>query len=370
MRRNGTRIISLLGNSLYQAEVFSRKTNTLNKEFIRDFVSFSKKTSKNYEQFLVPGIRHYANLPQFTQLTMPSLSPTMEQGNVASWEKKVGDSVNPGDVLANIETDKATMAWEAQEEGYLAKILIEAGTKDIKVGTPMALLVEEEDQVAAMADYVPGSTPTPDPAQQPSGGSFPPYQAMQMPALSPTMERGNIVDWKKKEGDEIAPGDLLCDVETDKATVSWESQDEGFLAKILYPAGSSDIQIGTPVAVLVEDQESVGAFASFTVADFAGGKPAAGSTAYQFEDQEVRHILSRGATLQEVLLNREMTQLDQAFEDRRAQSVFEDVERAAHSEIVLLLGQETSDYEEDELSVQSECRYLYDSRRIKTLPLS
>lgn len=66
---------------------------------------------------------------------MPALSPTMTMGAVGKWQKKVGDSVTPGDVLVEIETDKASMDFECQEEGYLAKILIESGTKDVKVGS-------------------------------------------------------------------------------------------------------------------------------------------------------------------------------------------------------------------------------------------
>ena len=66
---------------------------------------------------------------------MPALSPTMSMGNVGTWQKKIGDEISPGDVLVEIETDKAQMDFECQEEGYLAKILVETGTKDVKIGT-------------------------------------------------------------------------------------------------------------------------------------------------------------------------------------------------------------------------------------------
>jgi hypothetical protein len=69
-------------------------------------------------------------------------------------------------------------------------------------------------------------------------------QALQMPALSPTMEQGNIVSWQVKEGDEVAPGTVLAEIETDKATLAFENQDEGYVAKILAPAGSRDIKVG------------------------------------------------------------------------------------------------------------------------------
>lgn len=72
--------------------------------------------------------------PSHTIINMPALSPTMTQGNIGAWQKKVGDSVTPGDVLCEIETDKAQMDFEAPEEGFLAKILLEEGSKDVPVG--------------------------------------------------------------------------------------------------------------------------------------------------------------------------------------------------------------------------------------------
>ena len=74
------------------------------------------------------------DLPSHIKVTLPALSPTMELGTIVSWEKKEGDKLNEGDLLAEIETDKATMGFETPEEGYLAKILITAGTKDIPIG--------------------------------------------------------------------------------------------------------------------------------------------------------------------------------------------------------------------------------------------
>ncbi|CAI2189018.1 2452_t:CDS:2 [Funneliformis geosporum] len=85
---------------------------------------------------------------------MPALSPTMTMGNVGTWQKKIGDEISPGDVLVEIETDKAQMDFECQDEGYLAKILVETGTKDVKIGTPIAVLVEEKEEIEKFADYV------------------------------------------------------------------------------------------------------------------------------------------------------------------------------------------------------------------------
>ena len=79
-------------------------------------------------------VRYYASYPPHTVISMPALSPTMTAGNIGAWQKKVGDTLAPGDVLVEIETDKAQMDFEFQEEGVLAKILQEAGEKDVAVG--------------------------------------------------------------------------------------------------------------------------------------------------------------------------------------------------------------------------------------------
>jgi pyruvate dehydrogenase E2 component (dihydrolipoamide acetyltransferase) len=83
------------------------------------------------------------------------LALLQEQGNVANWQKKEGEAISAGDVLADIETDKATLAFESMEDGFLAKILVSAGEKNIPVGKPLAIVVEEEGDVAAFKDYQP-----------------------------------------------------------------------------------------------------------------------------------------------------------------------------------------------------------------------
>ena len=89
-----------------------------------------------------------ADLPAHEVVKLPALSPTMEQGTIVTWEKKVGDQLSEGDLLCEIETDKATMGFETPEEGYLAKILIEAGTKDIPIGKPLCIIVTEKEDIA------------------------------------------------------------------------------------------------------------------------------------------------------------------------------------------------------------------------------
>ncbi|XP_015186196.1 PREDICTED: pyruvate dehydrogenase protein X component, mitochondrial-like [Polistes dominula] len=197
------------------------------------------------------------------ELFMPSLSPTMESGTIVKWLKKEGDKINPGDAIADIQTDKAVVAMEVEDEVVLAKIIVPEGTKDIKVGTLIALTVEEgEDwKSVELPDAVSSSTPTaPTPsAPTPSAPSVsqsdepppPGQQNVSMPALSPTMTTGTIVKWLKREGDEIQPGDAIAEIQTDKAVMTFEIEDEAILAKILVPEGSQ-VEVGQLIAVTVE----------------------------------------------------------------------------------------------------------------------
>ncbi|QDZ20634.1 pyruvate dehydrogenase [Chloropicon primus] len=210
---------------------------------------------------------------------MPSLSPTMSQGNIAGWKKAEGDQVAAGDVLAEVETDKATIEWESVEEGYLAKIFLQDGAKDVPVGTLVAVLCEEEGDVGKFESYSPAAA-SEQPAQEeepsqstssPSSAApsslalaLPPHTVLGMPSLSPTMTQGSLSSWSKKEGDAIEAGEILAEVETDKATIEWEAVDGGFLAKVLVQAGTSDIEIGRPVAIVCEEEEDMGAFKDVT----------------------------------------------------------------------------------------------------------
>ncbi|XP_047363272.1 dihydrolipoyllysine-residue acetyltransferase component of pyruvate dehydrogenase complex, mitochondrial-like [Vespa velutina] len=192
------------------------------------------------------------------ELLMPSLSPTMETGTIVKWLKKEGDKISPGDAIADIQTDKAVVAMEVEDEIVLAKILVPEGTKDIKVGTLIALTVDEgedwksvemPDVSAAIAAPTP-SAPIP-PSSQPSASAPPGQQNISMPALSPTMSSGTIVKWLKKEGDEIEPGDAIAEIQTDKAVMTFEMEDEAVLAKILAPEGSQ-VDVGQLIAITVE----------------------------------------------------------------------------------------------------------------------
>lgn len=103
-----------------------------------------------------------------------------------------------------------------------------------------------------------------------SSGKFPPHTVINMPALSPTMTEGGIVSWSKSVGDQLSPGEPIAEIETDKASMDFEFQEDGYLAKILVDAGATDIPVGKPIAVYVEESEDVSAFESFTAEDASG----------------------------------------------------------------------------------------------------
>src|SRR5262245_24122215 len=100
------------------------------------------------------------------QVLMPALSPTMEKGNLAKWLKTEGDKIKAGDVIAEIETDKATMEVEAVDEGTLGKILIPEGTADVAVNTPIAVILGEGEKASDIKASAPRKAAAPDPATQ------------------------------------------------------------------------------------------------------------------------------------------------------------------------------------------------------------
>jgi pyruvate dehydrogenase E2 component (dihydrolipoamide acetyltransferase) len=137
-------------------------------------------------------------------ILMPALSPTMEKGNIAKWLKKEGDQVKAGDILAEIETDKATMEYEAIDEGVIAKILVPEGTADVAVNAPIAVLAAEGEDVKTAVAAAPAAKPSasspPAPATKPPAApppSPPPARGMSMPASQaapapPVNGRGRI----------------------------------------------------------------------------------------------------------------------------------------------------------------------------------
>src|SRR5689334_14122088 len=102
---------------------------------------------------------------------MPALSPTMEKGNLAKWVKQQGDKVKSGDIIAEIETDKATMEVEATDEGTLGQILVPEGTADVAVNTPIAVILSEGEDAGALNNFHAAA-----PAQQPAASQQPAQQ--------------------------------------------------------------------------------------------------------------------------------------------------------------------------------------------------
>jgi pyruvate dehydrogenase E1 component beta subunit len=126
-----------------------------------------------------------------TEILMPALSPTMEEGTLAKWLKKEGDAVKSGDILAEIETDKATMEFEAVDEGILGKILIAEGTEGVKVNTPIAVMVEEGETLSDSP--APAAAAAPAPADTESESTPATVAAQAAPA--PAMPRDVSPDW-------------------------------------------------------------------------------------------------------------------------------------------------------------------------------
>ncbi|XP_058227074.1 dihydrolipoyllysine-residue acetyltransferase component 3 of pyruvate dehydrogenase complex, mitochondrial-like [Rhododendron vialii] len=126
-----------------------------------------------------------SGVPAHQEIGMPSLSPTMTEGNIARWLKKEGDKVSPGEVLCEVETDKATVEMECMEEGYLAKIVRGDGAKEIKVGEVIAITVEDEEDIAKFKDYEPSKSGDAPAAKGPSDSAPPKEEKVKEPPIPP-----------------------------------------------------------------------------------------------------------------------------------------------------------------------------------------
>ena len=187
-------------------------------------------------------------------ILMPRLSDTMTEGVIAAWHKKIGEGVKKGDLLAEVETDKATMELESYKDGTLLYIGTEKGGK-IEVNDLLAIIGAPGEDISSLVREKGGAvksaekpapqnaptparqTATPAPAQQTANPPAPQVdfskieEVILMPRLSDTMTEGVIAEWHKKVGDMVKKGDVLADIETDKATMELESYKEG---KLLY----------------------------------------------------------------------------------------------------------------------------------------
>lgn len=180
-------------------------------------------------------------------INMPRLSDTMEEGVVAAWLKKVGDKIEEGDILAEIETDKATMEFESFNEGTLLYIGVQEG-ETAPVDTLLAIIGEEGEDVDALVKGASQEKPA-DKKEEPVAAAKAeatetvamPEGAIvvTMPRLSDTMEEGTVATWLKHIGDTVEEGDILAEIETDKATMEFESFQEGTLLYIGVKEGES-----------------------------------------------------------------------------------------------------------------------------------
>jgi pyruvate dehydrogenase E2 component (dihydrolipoamide acetyltransferase) len=185
-------------------------------------------------------------------ITMPRLSDTMTDGTVATWLKKVGDKVQTGEMLAEIETDKATMEFESFQDGYLLYIGVQEG-ETAPVDSLLAIIGNKGEDISKMI-----SPPTPDggvsdtpkvventETKSPSLGGVEEallpagVKIITMPRLSDTMTEGTVATWLKKVGDTIKEGDMMAEIETDKATMEFESFNAGTLLYIGIKEGES-----------------------------------------------------------------------------------------------------------------------------------
>lgn len=196
------------------------------------------------------------------KITMPRLSDTMTEGTVATWLKKVGDEIKEGDILAEIETDKATMEFEAFDAGTLLHIGIQEG-ESAPIDSLLAIIGKEGEDISDLlgggssSDKKEASEPKEETKSEEKSEEAPKEEKKEeapkaesaalpkgvivvtMPRLSDTMTDGTVATWLKKVGDKIAEGDILAEIETDKATMEFESFNSGTLLEIGIQEGES-----------------------------------------------------------------------------------------------------------------------------------
>ena len=226
-----------------------------------------------------------------TIINMPRLSDTMEEGVVAKWLKSVGDKIEEGDILAEIETDKATMEFESFHEGVLLYIGIQEGETS-PVDVLLAIIGEEGEDISAILntnsesdkttateevkEELTPETPVAGTLAIPEG-----IQVIMMPRLSDTMTDGTVATWLKKVGDAVEEGDMLAEIETDKATMEFECFYEGTLLYIGVQEGET-----APVDSLLTIIGPAGTDVSALVAN--GGASSASEEAAPSEKKEAK----------------------------------------------------------------------------------
>lgn len=201
---------------------------------------------------------------------MPKLSDTMTEGTIAKWHKKVGDKVKSGDLLADIETDKATMEFESFQDGVLLHIGIPE-KQAVPVDAIIAVLGKEGEDIKAILAEAGNAKKTEVGTKQDAAVSnvkqessaekkpLPPgVEVVRMPKLSDTMTEGTIEKWHKKVGDKVKSGELLADIATDKATMEFESFQDGVLIYQGIKEGQA-VAVDAIIAILGKGGEDVNA---------------------------------------------------------------------------------------------------------------
>jgi len=202
-------------------------------------------------------------------ILMPRLSDTMTEGVIATWHKKVGEPVKKGDLMADVETDKATIELESYKDGILLHIGTDKGGK-LQVNDLLAIIGNAGEDISGLLKPGTASAPaTAAPAPAPQASAPAPATAapkaaasmdlttipevILMPRLSDTMTEGVIAAWHKNIGDSVKKGDLLADVETDKATMELESYKDG---KLLYIGAQKGDKIAVNSLLCIIGEES------------------------------------------------------------------------------------------------------------------
>lgn len=183
-------------------------------------------------------------------VNMPRLSDTMEEGTVASWLKKVGEKIEEGDILAEIETDKATMEFESFNEGYLLHIGVAEGETAV-VDSLLAIIGDQGEDISSLLTSETAEekvseevNDAPEEANKSAAKSAQipaDVEVVKMPRLSDTMEEGTVASWLKNVGDKVEEGDILAEIETDKATMEFESFYNGELLHVGVQVGESAV---------------------------------------------------------------------------------------------------------------------------------
>lgn len=173
-------------------------------------------------------------------IKMPKLSDTMEEGVVAKWHKKVGEEVEEGELLAEIETDKATMEFESFQSGTILHHGVEEG-QAAAVDSILAIVGKKGEDIQSLLNGGSVSPSPSEPVEKTEAPSSSPVNSekidtssipaiiIKMPKLSDTMEEGTVASWVKQEGDVVSSGEILAEIETDKATMEFESFEDGVL---------------------------------------------------------------------------------------------------------------------------------------------